>query len=518
MLRSVRFALPRPSVSFVGVRHNPSVSVRPKISGFQQTHQTGLRKTDLCIKAVSVQNLSRYSSTKKDKPTNEAEIKEQNTLNALSDAEICQLVQSGKLQQHSLEQKLGDSLRAVKIRRMVFGSGDTKLSTGLKQLPYDHYNFDQVTGVCCENVVGFIQIPVGLAGPLKLDGEEYHVPMATTEGALIASTARGLKAITKSGGANSIVVNNGMTRAPLIRMPNVKRALELKEWIEKMDNFYQIAAAFNSTSRFARLATIKTAISGRHVYLRFKSRTGDAMGMNMVSKGVEKVMDVLQDYFPDMDALSLSGNYCTDKKPSAINWIEGRGKSVVCEAIITEEIVKSVLKTTTAELIDLNLHKNLVGSAMAGSIGGFNAHASNIVTAIFLACGQDPAQNVESSNCMTMMELAANGKDLHVTVTMPSIEVGTIGGGTHLNSQSACLQMLGVKGSSETNPGSHAERLARIVAATVMGGELSLMSALAAGHLVRTHIQLNRKKSPQTNEGDIGHSLAGMDSDKASTN
>lgn len=113
-----------------------------------------------------------------------------------------------------------------------------------------------MTGVCCENVVGFIQIPVGLAGPLKLDGEEFHVPMATTEGALVASTARGLKAITKSGGANSIVVNNGMTRAPLIRMPNVKRALELKEWIEKMDNFYQIAAAFNSTSRFARLASV----------------------------------------------------------------------------------------------------------------------------------------------------------------------------------------------------------------------------------------------------------------------
>ena len=162
------------------------------------------------------------------------------------------------------------------------------------------------------------------------------------------------------------------------------------------------------------------------------------MGMNMVSKGVEKVMDVLQDYFPDMDALSLSGNYCTDKKPSAINWIEGRGKSVVCEAIITEDIVKTVFKTTPAELIDLNLHKNLVGSAMAGSIGGFNAHASNIVTAVFLACGQDPAQNVERSNCLTMMELAANVKDLHMPVTMPSIEVGTIGGGTHLNSQ-VCL-------------------------------------------------------------------------------
>jgi len=158
-------------------------------------------------------------------------------------------------------------------------------------------------------------------------------------------------------------------------------------------------------------------------------------------------------------------------------------------------------------LCDLNINKNLVGSAMAGSIGGFNAHASNIVTAIFLATGQDPAQNVESSNCITLMEPTNNGKDLHVSVTMPSIEVGTIGGGTHLPSQSACLSMLGVKGTAQL-PGANAEQLARIVSATVMAGELSLMSALAAGHLVRSHLKHNRKE--KANEGDIGHSLAAL--------
>jgi len=310
------------------------------------------------------------------------------------------------------------------------------------------------------------------------------------------------------------VTNNGMTRAPLIRMPSVVRALELKHWLEGMDNFYQVAAAFNSTSRFARLSTIKCAIAGRNVYLRFKARTGDAMGMNMVSKGVEKAIEVLQDYFPDLDALSLSGNYCTDKKPSAINWIEGRGKSVVVEAVITGDIVVKTLKTTVQGLVDLNLHKNLVGSAMAGSIGGFNAHASNIVTAIFLATGQDPAQNVESSNCLTMMEPLNGGKDLHISVTMPSIEVGTIGGGTHLPSQSACLSMLGLKGSSPTRPGAHAEMLARVVGATVMAGELSLMSALAAGHLVRTHLQLNRKQKPK-DTADQRTTLAGMEPDQA---
>jgi hydroxymethylglutaryl-CoA reductase (NADPH) len=140
----------------------------------------------------------------------------------------------------------------------------------------------------------------------------------------------------------------------------------------------------------------------------------------------------------------LSGNFCTDKKPSAINWIEGRGKSVVCEALIKGDVVRETLKTTVKDVVNLNVSKNLIGSAMAGSIGGFNAHASNIVTAIFLATGQDPAQNVESSNCITLMESANDGQDLHMSVTMPSIEVGTVGGGTHLAAQVRfyCLCLL----------------------------------------------------------------------------
>jgi len=440
------------------------------------------------------------------KAKQEEQKKLQEKLKGVSDENVVKMVRNGELAAHTLEKTLGDTYRAVKIRRKVVAEKDPRTAEGIATLPLDNFDYNTVLGACCENVIGYIQIPVGVAGPLLLDGNSYTVPMATTEGALIASTQRGCKAITESGGASSVVTNNGMTRAPLLRFPSVKRANELKEWIEKMDNFYQIAAAFNSTSRFARLATIKTIISGRYVHMRFKSRTGDAMGMNMVSKGVEKALEVIHDYFPDMDALSLSGNTCTDKKPSSINWIEGRGKSVVCEAIITGDVVRDVLKTTVAAVSDLNIHKNLVGSAMAGSIGGNNAHASNIVTAIFLATGQDPAQNVESSNCLTLIEPINEGKDIHMSVTMPSIEVGTIGGGTHLPSQSSCLNMLGVKGTAQL-PGANAEQLARVIAATVMAGELSLMSALAAGHLVRSHIQHNRKTA-KTNEGDIGHSLA----------
>lgn len=226
--------------------------------------------------------------------------------------------------------------------------------------------------------------------------------------------------------------------------------------------------------------------------MRFTCSTGDAMGMNMVSKGVQNVLDCLHDDFPDMDIISISGNYCSDKKPAAVNWIEGRGKSIVCEAIIKEDVVRTVLKTNVPALVELNMLKNLTGSAVAGALGGFNAHASNIVSAIFIATGQDPAQNVESSHCITMMEAVNDGKDLHVSVTMPSIEVGTVGGGTQLASQSACLNLLGVKGASMESPGANSRLLASIVAGSVMAGELSLMSALAAGQLVRSHMKYNR--------------------------
>ncbi|XP_019159939.1 PREDICTED: 3-hydroxy-3-methylglutaryl-coenzyme A reductase-like [Ipomoea nil] len=405
------------------------------------------------------------------------------------DEEIVKGVVEGRVPSYSLESKLGDCKRAAAIRREAL---ERITGKSLDGLPLENFDYESILGQCCEMPVGYVQIPVGIAGPLLLDGEEYSVPMATTEGCLVASTNRGCKAIYASGGATSVLLKDGMTRAPVVRFSTAKRAAQLKLYLEDPLSFETIAGAFNKSSRFARLQSIKCAIAGKNLYMRFTCSTGDAMGMNMVSKGVQNVLDFLLTDFPDMDVIGISGNFCSDKKPAAVNWIEGRGKSVVCEAIIREEIVKKVLKTDVASLVELNMLKNLTGSAMAGALGGFNAHAANIVSAVYIATGQDPAQNIESSHCITMMEAVNDGKDLHISVTMPSIEVGTVGGGTQLASQAACLNLLGVKGASKVEPGANSRRLAAIIAGAVLAGELSLMSAIAAGQLVKSHMKFNR--------------------------
>ncbi|KAL4352006.1 hypothetical protein GQ457_06G003720 [Hibiscus cannabinus] len=413
------------------------------------------------------------------------------------DEEIVKAVVAGTIPSYSLESKLGDCKRAAAIRRDAL---ERLTGKSLSGLPLDGFDYESILGQCCEMPIGYVQIPVGIAGPLLLNGREYSVPMATTEGCLVASTNRGCKAIHLSGGASSVLLKDGMTRAPVVRFGTAKRAADLKLYLEDPLNFETLAVVFNRSSRFARLQGIKCAIAGKNLYLRFNCSTGDAMGMNMVSKGVQNVLDFLHTDFPDMDVIGISGNFCSDKKPAAVNWIEGRGKSVVCEAIIMGDVVRKVLKTSVESLVELNMLKNLTGSAMAGALGGFNAHASNIVTAIYLATGQDPAQNVESSHCITMMEAVNGGNDLHISVTMPSVEVGTVGGGTQLASQSACLNLLGVKGANRESPGANSRLLATIVAGAVLAGELSLMSALAAGQLVKSHMKYNRssKDAPNT--------------------
>lgn len=416
-------------------------------------------------------------------------------LKDLNNLEITSLVLGGKLPLYALEKQLGDTTRAVVVRRKAISKLSDCPIIDSDKLPYKHYDYDRVFGACCENVIGFIPIPLGVAGPLIIDGKPYHIPMATTEGCLVASAMRGCKAINAGGGVTTVLTQDGMTRGPCVSFPSLKRTGDCKVWLDSEEGSLIIKKLFNSTSRFARLQNIKTAMAGTLLYIRFMTTTGDAMGMNMISKGVDHALNYMIEEcgWDDMDIVSVSGNYCIDKKPAALNWIDGRGKSVVAEARIPKDVVEKVLKSNVKSLVRCNINKNLIGSALAGAIGGFNAQASNLVTAIYIATGQDPAQNVESSNCITLLEESTLNGDLIISVSMPSIEVGTIGGGTILAPQNAMLELLGVKGANVENPGANAKQLARIIASAVLSAELSLLSALELGHLVQSHMQHNRK-------------------------
>ncbi|KAK6849722.1 3-hydroxy-3-methylglutaryl-coenzyme a reductase protein [Apiospora arundinis] len=408
----------------------------------------------------------------------------------MTDDEIIDLSLKGKIPGYALERSLKDCTRAVKIRRAVISrtpaTADITSYLADSKLPYEHYDWNQVLGACCENVIGYMPIPVGVAGPLVIDGKSYFIPMATTEGVLVASTSRGCKAINAGGGAVTVLTGDGMTRGPCVSFETLERTGAAKIWLDSDAGQTMMKKAFNSTSRFARLQTMTTAIAGTNLYIRFKTTTGDAMGMNMISKGVEHSLKVMatEGGFDDMRIVSVSGNYCIDKKAAAINWIEGRGKSIVAEAIIPAKVVKEVLKSDVDTLVDLNISKNLIGSAMAASVGGFNAHAANIVAAVFLATGQDPAQVVESANFST--------EAFKSPFPCPRSRLAPWGGGTILSPQGAMLDMFGIRGSHPTTPGENARRLARIIGAAVLAGELSLCSALAAGHLVSAHMAHNR--------------------------
>ncbi|KRZ22870.1 3-hydroxy-3-methylglutaryl-coenzyme A reductase [Trichinella pseudospiralis] len=408
----------------------------------------------------------------------------------MSDEEVLLLLKKGKIQSYSLESLLEES-RAVYIRRLWFSDLCSK-NRSVDCIPHQNYDYSLVSNACCENTLGYIPVPVGFAGPLKVDDRTVYIPLSTTEGCLVASMNRGCRALQLSAGVRTVLLGDRMTRGPVVCFEDIVQAYDFKLWIENEDNYLLLKNIFNSTSRYAKLTAIDAALSGRFVYLRFSATTGDAMGMNMISKGVELVLSELQhSHFPNMKIISLSGNYCVDKKASAMNWIVGRGKSVSCEAVVRRSVVSDILKTDVDSLVELNTLKNLVGSARAGVLGGFNAHSANIVAAIFLSTGQDIAEVVGSSQCLTFLEKTGNG-DLRISCTMPTLEVGTVGGGTLLPAQKACLEILGCAGSCDEFPGNNARRLSRIICAAVLAGELSLLSALCAGHLVRSHMRYNR--------------------------
>jgi hydroxymethylglutaryl-CoA reductase (NADPH) len=394
-------------------------------------------------------------------------------------------LKKGTLKLYALEQEL-PAEDAVAVRRAYIGE---KTGSVLSAIGSYTIGIDRVVTRNCENMIGTVQVPVGVAGPLRVKGEyadaTYYLPLATTEGALIASVNRGCSAITRAGGADVRIFGDGMTRAPVFATQGAVHARETVAWVgEHLDELRAIA---ESTTSHGKFQGITPYVAGTSVYFRISFDTKDAMGMNMVTIASEKIAEAIEEA-TGARLVALSGNMCTDKKPSAMNVVNGRGKTVVAGVFLSDELIGSIFKTDAATLTEVNTRKNLVGSARAAALG-FNAHAANVIAAMFIACGQDPAHVVEGSNAMTTVDPVDDG--VYVAVTLPSLQVGTVGGGTGIDTQAECLRLLGVAGGGDP-PGSHARAFAEIVSTGVLAGELSLLGALAAGHLARAHKQLGR--------------------------
>jgi hydroxymethylglutaryl-CoA reductase (NADPH) len=398
---------------------------------------------------------------------------------------------SGARRLHETPAGLSVSEAAAGRRRAIEARcGVSLASTG-------EYSMDVRTAKV-ENLIGVTQIPLGVVGPLRIlsdhigENEEIFVPLATTEGALIASTGRGCRAVRDSGGAVVHVDDVGMTRAPVFRTSGIQQSLEFVAWVAAHEN--EIRQICESTSRYLRLQAIRPQLVGSTVYLRFRFTCGDAMGMNMATIACARVVEELIGPETGVECVAVSGNYCVDKKPAALNFIEGRGKRIYAETVLSRDVLQRCLKTTASALCEVQYRKNQLGSIMAGALG-FNSHYANIVAAFFLATGQDVAQVAEGALGVTCIEPREDGA-VYVSVFLPDAPVAAIGGGTALSTQAEALGLLGIStGNTDGTAGDAALRLAQILGAVVLAGEISTLAALSAHHLARAHAELGRPAS-----------------------
>lgn len=343
----------------------------------------------------------------------------------------------------------------------------------------------------CENMIGVTQVPLGVAGPLRvldLSGHatEVYVPLATTEGALVASVNRGAKAITESGGATVHSHRVGATRGPVFKVKSLAENAKLYEFIES--HFGELKRITEATSHHLTLKKVSSKGVGLYRYVRFVYDTKDAMGLNMVTIATDAAVGFIEDE-TGVTCIALSGNFCVDKKPSWQNFVNNRGTKVWAEAVVPENVLTRVLKTTAKKAYETWLAKCMLGSAMSGSMG-FNAQYANVIAALFIATGQDPAHVVEGSLGVTTAEVI-DGHDLYVGVYLPDLMVGTVGGGTGLATQKEALVLLGVSGGNE---GKNAQKFAELVGAAALAGEISLLSSLEQGTLAKAHNKLARGK------------------------
>jgi hydroxymethylglutaryl-CoA reductase (NADPH) len=338
-----------------------------------------------------------------------------------------------------------------------------------------------------ENFMGVAQVPVGIAGPLRVNGEhargDFFVPMATTEGTLVASYNRGMRVLAESGGVTATVVKRSMQRAPVFMFGTAREARDFGEWLTR--NHDGVRAAAESTTRSGRLVEIEQYALANMLYLRFNYPTGDAAGQNMTGKATHAACEWIRGTYPGRPKYMLSGSMDTDKKHSAVNTLRTRGRRVVAEAVLKKDVLARLMRVETRELFRARQVSN-AGSLMAGS--AYNGpHAANGIAAMFIACGQDVANVAESHAGITYAQLLDDG-DYYWSVTLPSLIVASYGGGTGLPTQRECLEVLGCYGTGK------ADKLAEIVAATVLAGDVSLGCAVLADEWVTAHEQLGRNR------------------------
>ena len=360
-----------------------------------------------------------------------------------------------------------------------------KLGVNLNHLAGNKIPIESLKGNI-EHYVGMSQIPTGIAGPLKINGEHakgiFYVPLATTEGALVASANRGMYVITKSGGANARVISEQMTKAPIFTFKNGEEALKFGKWVES--NYTKIKESAESTTKFGKLLNIEKFLIGRRLILKMCYSCGDAMGANMITMATQKACEFIKENYPVEDCV-LQSNLEGEKKVSYMNFFSGRGKRAYADAVIKKELVEKYLHTSVDRIISVAQNSNY-GSMMSGMVGT-NAHIANMITAIFIATGQDVAHVHDSSIGITTMDRTKEN-DLYISVNLPSLAIGTIGGGTGIGTQKECLEILGCSGSGKVN------RLAEIIAATALAGDLSLAGSQSAGDFASAHDKLGRNR------------------------
>ncbi len=338
-----------------------------------------------------------------------------------------------------------------------------------------------------EHFIGVAQVPIGLAGPLLVNGEhaqgEFYIPLATSEGTLVASYNRGMKLLRESGGVTTTVVDDAMQRAPVFVFENALKAREFGDWVK--ENFLEIKAKADATSRVGKLRDIEQYSASRFRFLRFNYTTGDAAGQNMVSTATKAACDWICSVYPGIEHHFLESNFATDKKFSHINMLHTRGKRVIAEAVIPAKLLETLMHINIEVLFKARLISNL-GGFLSG-VNNNGSHSANGITALFIATGQDVANLAESSSALAYAEITPQG-DYYYSITLPSLIVATYGGGTGLATQKECLELLGCYGKDKV------KKFAEIVAATVLCGELSLATAVASEEWVASHDKYGRNR------------------------